>query len=54
MTWTSELIATQHLHAGERVGYGFSYEAHGEITIGVVACGYATVTRGTRRPARRC
>ena len=41
MTLTSELIATQHLHAGERVGYGFSYEAVGEITIGVVACGYA-------------
>jgi len=41
MTLTSELIATQHLHAGERVGYGFSYEAMGEITIGVVACGYA-------------
>src|SRR6185295_9291675 len=33
MTLTSELIATQHLHAGERVGYGFSYEAQGEITI---------------------
>jgi alanine racemase len=41
MTLTSEIIATQHLHAGERVGYGFSYEAMGEITIGVVACGYA-------------
>ena len=41
MTLTSELIATQHLHPGERVGYGFAYEAHGEITIGVVACGYA-------------
>jgi alanine racemase len=41
MTLTSELIGTQHLHAGERVGYGFSYEAMGEITIGVVACGYA-------------
>lgn len=41
MTLSSELIATQHLHAGERVGYGFSYEAAGEITLGVVACGYA-------------
>jgi len=41
MTLTSEIIATQHLHQGERVGYGFSYEAAGEITIGVVACGYA-------------
>jgi alanine racemase len=41
MTLTSEIIATQHLQAGERVGYGFSYEAMGEISIGVVACGYA-------------
>jgi len=41
MTLTSELIATQHLRPGERVGYGFSYEASGELTIGVVACGYA-------------
>ncbi len=41
MTLTSELIATQHLQAGERIGYGFSYEAVGEMTIGVVACGYA-------------
>jgi alanine racemase len=41
MTLTSEIIGTQHLHAGERVGYGFSYEAVGEITVGVVACGYA-------------
>ena len=41
MTLTSELIATQHLQAGEHVGYGFGYEAQGEITIGVVACGYA-------------
>src|SRR6267142_1897970 len=41
MTLTSELIATQHLQAGERVGYGFSYEAVGELDIGIVACGYA-------------
>ena len=41
MTLTSELIATQHLQPGERVGYGFSYEAAGELTVGVVACGYA-------------
>jgi alanine racemase len=41
MTLTSEIIATQHLHAGERLGYGFSYEASGELEIGVVACGYA-------------
>ena len=41
MTLASELITTQHLQPGERVGYGFSYEAAGEMTIGVVACGYA-------------
>ena len=41
MTLSSELIATQRLKAGERIGYGFSYQAAGEMTIGVVACGYA-------------
>lgn len=41
MTLSSEIIATQHLQAGEKIGYGFSYEAVGEMTIGVVACGYA-------------
>src|SRR5262245_38545357 len=41
MTLTSELIGIQTLQAGERVGYGFSYEAVGEMTIGIVACGYA-------------
>ena len=41
MTLGSEIIATQHLQPGERIGYGFSYEAVGEMTIGVVACGYA-------------
>ena len=41
MTLTSEIIGTQHLQPGERIGYGFSYEAAGEMTIGIVACGYA-------------
>ena len=41
MTLSSEIIATQHLQPGERVGYGFGYEALGEMTIGIVACGYA-------------
>jgi len=41
MTLTSEIVATQHLHEGERVGYGFGYAAVGEMTIGIVACGYA-------------
>ncbi len=41
MTLSSEIIATQHLRPGERIGYSFSYEAVGEMTIGIVACGYA-------------
>ena len=41
MTLTAEIIATQHQQPGERVGYGFAYEAVGEMTIGIVACGYA-------------
>ncbi len=41
MTLTSEIIGVQHLQAGERVGYGMTYEAAQEMTIGVVACGYA-------------
>jgi alanine racemase len=41
MTLSAEIIATQRLHAGERIGYGFSYEAVGEMALGVVACGYA-------------
>jgi len=41
MTLSSELIGTQHLQPGEHIGYGFGYEAVGEMTIGVVACGYA-------------
>jgi len=41
MTLTTEIIATQHLQRGERVGYGFGYEAVGELRIGVIACGYA-------------
>jgi len=41
MTLKSELIAVQDLMPGERVGYGFTYEAKQEMTIGIVACGYA-------------
>jgi alanine racemase len=41
MTLASEIIAVQHLRPGERVGYGFSYEAAGDLTVGVIACGYA-------------
>src|SRR5688572_9134740 len=41
MTLASEIIATQRLRPGERVGYGGSYAASGDLTIGIVACGYA-------------
>jgi alanine racemase len=41
MSLTSQLIATQELRAGDRVGYGLSYEATGALRIGIVACGYA-------------
>jgi alanine racemase len=41
MTLASEIIATQNLSPGERIGYGFSYTAVGEMRVGVVACGYA-------------
>ena len=41
MTLASEIIATQNLSPGERIGYGFAYTAVGEMRIGVVACGYA-------------
>ena len=41
MTLRSEIIGTQRLQPGERIGYGFSYEAVGDMTVGIVACGYA-------------
>jgi alanine racemase len=41
MTLASELIAVQHLQPGEWIGYGRTYQATQEMTIGVVACGYA-------------
>jgi alanine racemase len=41
MTLASEIISVQRLRAGERIGYGFSFEAKADMTIGVVACGYA-------------
>ncbi len=39
-TLRSELIAVQHLQAGERVGYGGRFVAEHPLRIGVVACGY--------------
>ena len=41
MTLSSEIIGVQHLQQGEYVGYGRTYQAAQEMTIGVVACGYA-------------
>jgi len=41
MTLSSEVIAVQTLQPGERIGYGFAYEAVGEMTVAIVACGYA-------------
>lgn len=41
MTLTTEIIALQNLQAGERVGYGFGFEATEEMTIAIIACGYA-------------
>jgi alanine racemase len=41
MTLTSQIIAVQHLKAGDTVGYGGIYTAQRDTRIGVVACGYA-------------
>lgn len=41
MTLSTEIIALQNLQAGERVGYGFAFEATEEMTIATIACGYA-------------
>ncbi len=41
MVLTSELIAVQHLRAGDTVGYGSTFTAPAAMRIGVVACGYA-------------
>jgi alanine racemase len=41
MTLASRIIAVQALKAGDRVGYGGSFAASGDMRIGVVACGYA-------------
>jgi alanine racemase len=41
MQFTSEIIAVQHLAAGDGLGYGQSFIADKAMRIGVVACGYA-------------
>jgi alanine racemase len=40
MTLTSNLIAIRNLKKGEKVGYGISYEADHDTTLGIVAMGY--------------
>jgi alanine racemase len=41
MTLRSEVIGVQAIDKGERIGYGFTYQAAREMRVGVVACGYA-------------
>lgn len=40
-TLEAELIAVQHLKAGDQVGYGHTFTATQSMRLGVVACGYA-------------
>jgi len=41
MSLNSQIIGTQTLTSQETVGYGRTFEAHQDMRIGVVACGYA-------------
>ncbi|MBS0353604.1 MAG: alanine racemase [Proteobacteria bacterium] len=41
MTLSSEIIGTQSIQAGDKVGYGGTFTADGPMRIGTVACGYA-------------
>ncbi len=41
MSLDSEIIQIQHIKKGDSVGYGSLYTAESDMTIGVVACGYA-------------
>ena len=41
MQLSSEIIDTQELKKGDRIGYGGRYEAPQDMRIGIVACGYA-------------
>jgi alanine racemase len=41
MTLQAQIIATQHLRAGDSIGYGSAYVADKPMRIGIVACGYA-------------
>ena len=41
MTLRSQILAVQEIRAGERVGYGGTFEATHPTRVGIVACGYA-------------
>ena len=41
MTFSSEIIDTQQLATGDRVGYGGTFVASAPMRVGTVACGYA-------------
>ena len=41
MTMSSEIIAVQHLKAGQSVGYGSMFQAKKNTRVGIVAAGYA-------------
>jgi alanine racemase len=41
LTFKSEVIAIQHVRAGQSVGYGSTFTATQDMRIGIVACGYA-------------
>ena len=41
MSLRAQVIATQQLQAGERVGYGSGFTAERDMLLGVIACGYA-------------
>jgi alanine racemase len=41
MTLASKVIAVQHLHAGDAVGYGQTFRADHPMRVGIVAGGYA-------------
>jgi alanine racemase len=41
MSLHANIIAVQHLQAGDSVGYGSSFVADRQLRIGVVTCGYA-------------
>ena len=41
MSLSSRVIGVQQLQAGDSVGYGSTFIAEGQMTVGIIACGYA-------------